>query len=136
MPPCNTQPIHVIPHSGLHNAIIYHLILQRSFSLSICICMSHVHAVIRHLQFQHSPRTLYVLHMYIIQCRIMSRSLGDVVLSFSPLQVAEYLLEKGHLQPLSNPVSKALQAHSLDLSLPVTSFCYQDSEKKSRKVHT
>ena len=66
----------------------------------------------------------------------MSRSLGDVVLSFSPLQVAEYLVEKGHLQPLTNPVSQALQAHSLDLSLPVTSFCYKDSEKKSRKVHT
>ena len=66
----------------------------------------------------------------------MSRSLGDVVLSFSPLQVAEYLVEKGHLQPLTNPVSQALQAHSLDLSLPVTSFCYKDSEKKSRKVRT
>ena len=57
-----------------------------------------------------------------------------MLLSFSPLQMAEYLVEKGHLQPLTNPVSRALQAYSLDLSLPVTSFCYQDSEKKSRKV--
>lgn len=65
----------------------------------------------------------------------MSKSLGDVVLSFSPLQVAEYLVEKGHLQPLTNPVNQALQAHSLDLSLPITSFCYRDSEKKSRKVN-
>lgn len=65
----------------------------------------------------------------------MSKSLGDVVLSFSPLQVAEYLVEKGHLQPLTNPVNQALQAHSLDLSLPITSFCYRDSEKKSRKVY-
>lgn len=68
-------------------------------------------------------------------CRIMSRSLVGVVLSFSPLQVAEYLVEKGHLQPLTNPVSRALQAHSMDLSLPITAFCYKDSEKKSRKVH-
>ena len=65
----------------------------------------------------------------------MSRSLASVVLSFSPLQVAEYLVEKGHLQPLINPVGRALQAHSMDLSLPITTFCYQDSEKKSSKVH-